>query len=196
MDAAGLEALGVPAEYSEIAYATVGLGGATTIVLKSPSGKLVQVMVSGENKVAKTTIDSLPSSQPNHSVAGKWAMGNNLSYLTAEQQQLIKNAESISTAKPGKQVTVPRDLNEQVFWKQVQDKPTSGRVLEGMNNDPHFPESAGFKKMEAVHYLPDGKTISIHYQYNTNTGKAYDMKIITPKPKWPQSGTSLTESNK
>ncbi|BDR54506.1 hypothetical protein KIMH_06170 [Bombiscardovia apis] len=72
--------------------------------------------------------------------------GNNLSHLTDEQRQLIQNAEHISTAKPGKQVIVPRDLNEQIFWKQVKGEPTSGRVLEGLNNDLRFPESAGFQK--------------------------------------------------
>ena len=35
--------------------------------------------------------------------------------------------------------------------------------------------------MEAKHKLPDGSGISIHYQYNSNTGKAYDMKITSPQ---------------
>lgn len=35
--------------------------------------------------------------------------------------------------------------------------------------------------MEAKHRLPDGQTITIHYQYNSNTGKVYDMKITTPQ---------------
>ena len=107
--------------------------------------------------------------------------GNNLSHLTAEQQQLIKNVENISTAKPGKQVTAPRDLNEQIFWKQVQENPALGKELPGMNTDPRFPSDAGFQKMSAVHRLPDGKSIDIHYQYNLNTRKAYDIKIVTPQ---------------
>ena len=154
-----------------------------------------------ENNVAKSQKGNKSSKFCEHldkeaQLAGKGTAGDNISHLTAEQQQIIKNAESISTAKTGKQVTVPRDLNEQIFWKQVQNEPTSGRILEGMNNDARFPESAGFQKMEAVHKLPDGSSITIHYQYNTNTGKAYDMKITTPKPKWPQPGTSLTGDNK
>nr|CBA73536.1 conserved hypothetical protein [Arsenophonus nasoniae] len=96
-------------------------------------------------------------------------------------QQLIKNAEKISTAKPGQQTAVPRDLNEQTFWKSVQSKPLQGKELPGLNNDPSFPTSAGFQKMEAKHKLPDGQTITIHYQYNSTTGKAYDMKITTPQ---------------
>lgn len=35
--------------------------------------------------------------------------------------------------------------------------------------------------MTAVHKLPDDKTIEIHYQYNSTSGKAYDMKIVTPQ---------------
>lgn len=125
--------------------------------------------------------------------AGKGAVGNNLAHLTAEQQQIIKNAESISTAKTGKQVTVPRDLNEQIFWKQVEANPSQGSKLPGVNNDPRFPESAGFQKMQATHQLPDGSSITIHYQYNSYTGKAYDMKIDSVKPKWPQPGISIKE---
>ncbi|WP_340611664.1 hemagglutinin repeat-containing protein [Xenorhabdus bharatensis] len=100
---------------------------------------------------------------------------------TVYHQQVIKNAEKISTAKPGQQVAAPRDLNEQTFWKQVQSNPLQGKDLPGLNNDPRFPMAAGFQKMEAKHKLPDGQTITIHYQYNSNTGKAYDMKIITPQ---------------
>nr|WP_275670544.1 hemagglutinin repeat-containing protein [Photorhabdus khanii] len=100
---------------------------------------------------------------------------------TVYHQQLIKNAEKISTAKPGQQVAAPRDLNEQTFWKQVKSNPLQGSKLLGMNKDPRFPTAAGFQKMEAKHRLPNGQTITIHYQYNSNTGKAYDMKITTPQ---------------
>ncbi|WP_264289851.1 VENN motif pre-toxin domain-containing protein [Duffyella gerundensis] len=59
---------------------------------------------------------------------------------------LISAAEKISTAKPGKQSAVPRDLNEQIVLKQVQENPAAGEKLIGMNNDPRFPASAGFQK--------------------------------------------------
>jgi filamentous hemagglutinin len=98
---------------------------------------------------------------------------------------LIKAAEKISTAKPGKQFTAPRDLNEQVLWNQVESNPGSGKKFSDMglnlNTDPRFPKSAGFEKMTASHKLPNGSNIEIHYQYNTITGKAYDMKIVTPQ---------------
>ncbi|HFK4763422.1 TPA: VENN motif pre-toxin domain-containing protein, partial [Citrobacter farmeri] len=109
---------------------------------------------------------------------------------------LISAAEKISTAKPGLQSAAPRDLNEQLFWKQVESNPSQGGKLPGMNNDPRFPTSAGFQKMEATHYLPDGSSISVHYQYNVNTGKAYDMKIVTPQRNPLQPGPSLTDGGK
>ncbi|WP_413742162.1 VENN motif pre-toxin domain-containing protein [Sodalis sp. RH15] len=100
-------------------------------------------------------------------------------------KQIIKAAEKISTAKPGKQFTQPRDLNEQVLWHQVKESPSEGKKFSDMglnlNNDPRFPQSSGFEKMTASHKLPNGSNIEIHYQYNSVTGKAYDMKIVTPQ---------------
>ncbi|MEL5416597.1 hemagglutinin repeat-containing protein [Serratia nevei] len=107
--------------------------------------------------------------------------------------QLIKAAEKISTAKPGQQVAAPRDLNEQMLWKQTESNPSQGQILEGMNKDPRFPVSAGFQKMQVNHELPDGSNITIHYQYNSTTGKAYDMKITTPQPNPLQPGPSLKD---
>ncbi|MDW5502706.1 hemagglutinin repeat-containing protein [Pseudomonas lundensis] len=96
-------------------------------------------------------------------------------------KMLISAAEKISTAKPGKQFTAPRDLNEQIVWKQVQENPAKGEILPGMNNDPRFPASAGFQKMQVVQKNAKGESITVHYQYNATTGKAYDIKIDTPQ---------------
>ena len=112
-----------------------------------------------------------------------------------DNKALIKAAEKISTAKPGKQFTVPRDLNEQVLWNQVKENPSSGHPLKGMNTDPRFPTTAGFQKMATSHTLPDGSNIEIHYQYNAVTNKAYDVKIVTPKRSDLQPGPSLKEKS-
>ncbi|WP_413481196.1 hemagglutinin repeat-containing protein [Serratia proteamaculans] len=113
-------------------------------------------------------------------------------------KMLISAAEKISTAKPGKQFTTPRDLNEQVLWNQIEKNPSSGVKFsdKGMdlNTDPRFPKSSGFEKMTVNHELPDGRNIEIHYQYNSVTNKAYDMKIITPKRSELQPGQSFGES--
>jgi len=98
---------------------------------------------------------------------------------------LYKQAEKISTAKNG-QVTVPRDLNEQTLWNQILRNPELGEAKPNLNKDKRFSQDAGFIKMEATHNLPDGTSITIHYQYNSITKKAYDMKIVTPKRVPPQ----------
>ncbi|MDC9597785.1 hypothetical protein [Xenorhabdus anantnagensis] len=58
MGAQGLEALGVPPEYSEITYAAIGLGGSVTTVLTSPkTGKTVTVLVDKNNRITKSFSD-------------------------------------------------------------------------------------------------------------------------------------------
>ncbi|WP_421193719.1 hypothetical protein [Aeromonas enteropelogenes] len=104
-------------------------------------------------------------------------------------------AEAISTAKPGVQFTAPRNLNEQVLWNVVIDAPSLGQPLKGMNKDLSFPADAGFQKMQATHQLPDGTNITIHYQYNFNTGKAYDMKITTPERNNLQPSNSIMKGD-
>jgi len=70
-------------------------------------------------------------------------------------------------------------LNEQIMWKQVVENPVEGKPINGANNDPRFPIEAGFQKMAVNHKLSDGTKIEIHYQYNSITDKAYDVKIET-----------------
>ncbi|WP_256127243.1 hemagglutinin repeat-containing protein [Xanthomonas euvesicatoria] len=89
------------------------------------------------------------------------------------------NYESHSTARL-EQSKVPRDLNEQVLWNRVKDDPSKGEPLK-LNSDPNFFRKDGWQKMQVTHRLPDGNTITIHYQYNERTGKAYDMKVVTPQ---------------
>ncbi|WP_258079127.1 hemagglutinin repeat-containing protein [Xanthomonas arboricola] len=89
------------------------------------------------------------------------------------------NYESHSTARL-EQSKVPRDLNEQVLWNRVKDDPSKGEPLK-LNNDPNFPREDGWQKMQVTHRLPNGNNITIHYQYNERTGKAYDMKVLTPQ---------------
>jgi filamentous hemagglutinin len=111
----------------------------------------------------------------------KPAANNPISRLTKEQQELINRAEFTTTAK-GIQNPFPRDLNEKIIWNQIRANPSSAGVpLKGMNKDPRFPKYAGFQKMEAKKKLSNDSTITVHYQYNSMTNKAYDMKITTPQ---------------
>lgn len=92
----------------------------------------------------------------------------------------LRDYDNYSTAK-SHQSTAPRDLNEQALWNQVLENPSAGTDLM-LSGDKAFPRSDGWKKMQATHKLPSGESITIHYQYNSVTGKAYDMKIDTPRP--------------
>lgn len=145
------------------------------ILSNNPGSDTVMALLTAEEAkdYALALLTSIPAEKA-LSLAGK-AVG------IIDNKILISAAEKISTAKPGKQFTAPRDLNEQLLWNQVKENPTIGRTLDGMNNDPRFPVSAGFQKMEAKQKLSDGSTVTVHYQYNATTGKAYDMKITTPQ---------------
>jgi filamentous hemagglutinin len=157
------------------------------ILSNNPGSDTVMALLTAEEAkdYALALLTSLPAERA-LALAGKAAN-------VIDNKLLISAAEKISTAKPGIQSAVPRDLNEQTFWKQIESNPSQGGKLQGMNNDPRFPASAGFQKMEATHYLPDGSSISVHYQYNINTGKAYDMKVVTPQRNPLQPGPSLTD---
>ena len=106
-------------------------------------------------------------------------------HLNLESQQAVTrtygsiiNPEYISTADPLKgQYALPKNLNEQIFYESVKANPLQGKALKGMNNDPNFSEALGYQKMQATYKLSNGEKITIHYQYNKNTGKVYDMKF-------------------
>ncbi|EOM8120621.1 hypothetical protein ACNGUD_004703 [Salmonella enterica] len=157
------------------------------ILENNPGSDTVMALLSAEDAkdYALALLTSIPAEKA-LSLVGK-------GLKVIDNKILISAAEKISTAKPGLQSAAPRDLNEQMFWKQVESNPLGGTELKGMNKDPRFPVTAGFQKMEATHKLPDGSSISIHYQYNSVTGKAYDMKITTPQPNPLQPGPSLKE---
>ncbi|MEL2244412.1 VENN motif pre-toxin domain-containing protein, partial [Leclercia adecarboxylata] len=145
------------------------------ILSNNPGSDTVMALLTAEEAkdYALALLTSIPAEKA-LSLAGK-AAG------IIDNKILISAAEKISTAKPGKQSAVPRDLNEQIVWKHVQENPAAGEKLLGMNNDPRFPASAGFQKMQAVQKNAKGESITIHYQYNSTTGKAYDIKIDTPQ---------------
>jgi len=99
-----------------------------------------------------------------------------------------QSPENISTANPG-QATSPRDLNEQILWNQIIDDPAAGEILP-LSSDSRF---AGWNKMQVSQTLPDGENITIHYQYDPNSGQVADMKIVTPQrvPPVLQPGPSI-----
>ncbi|MEO1538675.1 MAG: VENN motif pre-toxin domain-containing protein, partial [Pseudomonadota bacterium] len=85
---------------------------------------------------------------------------------------------TISTAKPN-QATTPRNLTEQAAWNGILENPSAGRPL-NLSNDPRFRPEDGFQKMETSTITDSGQRVTIHYQYNSNTGQPYDIKIVYP----------------
>lgn len=145
------------------------------ILENNPGTDTIMALLSAEDAkdYALVLLSSIPAERA-FSLLGKGAK-------VVNNKILISAAEKISTAKQGIQSPVPRDLNEQVIWNQVKENPAVGEKLLGMNNDPRFPATAGFQKMQVVQKNAKGESITIHYQYNSITGKAYDMKIDTPQ---------------
>ncbi|WFF41183.1 filamentous hemagglutinin N-terminal domain-containing protein [Salinicola endophyticus] len=88
------------------------------------------------------------------------------------------NYDTITTAG-SKQATAPRNLTEQIVWNGVLENPNAGRPL-SLSKDPRFRPEDGFQKMEVTTLTESGRRITIHYQYNSNTGRPYDMKIVFP----------------
>ena len=160
-------------------YIFKGLAAAEDLIL--PSAKVPIKSTTAEAEIAATKVENNAASGthdallPEANFAGRVPVRPDLA-----NQLILEQANGISTAKLG-QTVVPRDLNEQVLWNQVRINPSAGEKLPGMNTDERFPMTVGFQKMQAVHELPDGSMITIHYQYNSITGKAYDMKITTPQ---------------
>ncbi len=96
-----------------------------------------------------------------------------------------------STANSSQSAT-PRDLREQLFMEEVRSNPQSGNILP-LGGDGRFPKSEGFNKMDQIHPNPDGSNMSIHYQYNSNTGSAVDIKMDSPQPNSLQPGPTFQE---
>lgn len=148
---------------------------------------LVEAFGSQKARLLKAALDKVVSVRPNKADSHGMEPDNDLLFFQKNKdvydQKLIKNAENISTAKSDKippQVTAPRNFRETTLWNHVIKNPKDGEPLIGMNGDPRFPTSAGFQKMQAI-ARGNGKNDNavIHYQYNSKTDKAYDVKIVS-----------------
>lgn len=111
------------------------------ILSNNPASDTVMALLTAEE--AKDYALALLTSIPAEKALSLLSKGANV----ISNKMLISAAEKISIAKPGKQSAIPRDLNEQIVWKQAQENPAAGEKLIGMNNDHRFPASAGFQKM-------------------------------------------------
>lgn len=161
-------------------------------VVPLPGGKGVAVVLKKTGQIVGKYKDARAAKKAADEAVAEAKVGNNfdrdndfISYQRnkeAYDNGLIKKAENISTANSNKnppQVTNPRNISERILWRHVEQNPKDGQPLVGMNNDPRFPKSSGFQKMQAIARGSDGHNIVIHYQYNSKTNKAYDIKIVS-----------------
>ncbi|WP_051488686.1 two-partner secretion domain-containing protein [Aliarcobacter lanthieri] len=122
-------------------------------------------IIKGAGKLDKTNkdMDSVFSNNTNH---------------TIDFNKIDNEYSKISTANKN-QSNVPRDLKEQILWKDVVENPSSGSLMKIDIKDPRFKTEDGWKKMQKTTKLSSGKTIDIHYQYNEILDKAYDIKVVS-----------------
>ena len=72
---------------------------------------------------------------------------------------------------------VANDLNEQLVMKQVKSNPMNGATKVPIElKDTRWPATDGWIKMQNVVKTSEGK-ITIHFNYNTNTGATADFKF-------------------
>jgi len=74
--------------------------------------------------------------------------------------------------------TTPNNLNEQLAMKEVLSNPLDGATVVPTKNmnDPRWLGSEGWVKMQRIIKTSNEK-ISIHFNYNTKTGKFDDFKF-------------------
>ncbi|MDF7675126.1 hypothetical protein PT283_10210, partial [Acetobacteraceae bacterium ESL0697] len=167
-----------------LAAAVVGIGtggmGKEAVVGTAKGGKFLMEMVEDESHVKPINLaDKYPTNncateecvtvlgkRPDNLQKNKNAPKNDLSHLTEEQQQTSNPKPDFDVENGGDSFNLGQEFK---------------------NGDPRFPNDAGFSKIQRTHKLPNGDNISIHYQYNSNTNAAYDMKIDTPQRNVPSA---------
>jgi hypothetical protein len=73
---------------------------------------------------------------------------------------------------------IPNNLNEQLAMKQVQSDPLNGATKIPIQlKDTRWPSNEGWAKMQNIIETSEGK-VTIHFNYNANTGAMADFKFI------------------
>ncbi|MBD2822430.1 hypothetical protein [Xenorhabdus szentirmaii] len=164
----GLEALGVPPEYSEITYAGIGLGGSLTTVLTSPkTGKSVTVLMDKDNRITR--------SFSNNSGTGNKTENSLPQSDVGTAKYVDKNTSSKIPSNPTSQassgVWKPADSNLYV------DGVLSKAKVKEIVNTPHGQR-------------PDPSTYMTKAEIDAHLAKFNDGEIrFTSKSKYEQYGT-------
>lgn len=89
----------------------------------------------------------------------------------------LSDATSEGAGSTGR--TEANTLNEQFGMQQVMSDPLEGATVlrEVVLNDPRWPATDGWVKMQNIVVTSEGKII-IHFNYNSNTGATADFKFV------------------
>ena len=104
--------------------------------------------------------------------AGAALVGGGGAYVESKTSAASKPTSISSTSKGSTGRTEPANLNEQLAMEQVKSNPSAGHILDITMNDPRWPASEGWIKMQQIISTSQGN-INIHYVYN-QTLKIFD----------------------
>lgn len=103
--------------------------------------------------------------------AGGAVLGGGSAYVSTKGSSTSpKTNQPISRGSTGR--TQPVNLREQLAMEQVKSNPSAGHRLDIAMNDPRWPASEGWVKMQQIVHTSRGN-INIHYVYN-QTLKIFD----------------------
>ena len=103
--------------------------------------------------------------------AGGAILGGGSAYVSTKGSSTSpKTNQPISRGSTGR--TQPVNLREQLAMEQVKPNPSAGHRLDIAMNDPRWPASEGWVKMQQIVPTSQGN-INIHYVYN-QTLKIFD----------------------
>ncbi len=102
--------------------------------------------------------------------------GNHMAAAVCKRQGVGNPVKVSGLGSTGR--TIPKNLNEQMAMHQVQSNPLENATkLKLQMNDPRWPASDGWVKMQSiVRHADETKTI-IHFLYNQITGAFDDFKF-------------------
>ena len=90
------------------------------------------------------------------------------------------NPFPFSTADISKgQSPFPRNLPEQILFNNVLKAPELGKSVTDEIGDPRFSAAAGWVKLSQKTKDVNGRSIDVHYLYNTKSKIVLDVKVVT-----------------
>lgn len=76
--------------------------------------------------------------------------------------------------------TQPQNLTEDIMMRSVKENPQIGKDIPVNMNDPKWPSSGGWVKMQYTNITQNGQRTTIHYVYNPQTEQYDDFKFSYP----------------